>query len=29
MTQFADCYFDETMFPASGGEFKQLDKDIT
>jgi hypothetical protein len=27
-TRFADCHFDETMFPALGGEIKQLDKDI-
>jgi len=28
-TRFVDCHFDETMFPALGGEIKQLDKDIT
>ena len=28
-TRFTDCHFDETMFPALGGEIKQLDKDIT
>jgi hypothetical protein len=28
-TQFADCHFDETMFPALRGEITQLDKDIT
>jgi hypothetical protein len=27
--RFADCHFDETMFPALGREIKQLDKDIT
>ena len=29
MTWFANCHFDEIMFPALGGEIKQLDKDIS
>ena len=27
--RFADCHFDETLFPTLGGENKQLDKDIS
>ena len=30
MTRFADCHFDESIFPTlGGGESKQLEKDIS
>ena len=29
MARFADCHFNEAIFPAFGGENKQLEKEIT
>jgi len=28
IARFADCHFDESIFPTLGGEIKQLEKDI-